>query len=40
MVTAFGNGVLGVRSAEKMAINGGKIILPTKWAHNVLKSLD
>lgn len=40
MVKAVGNGVVSPRCPEKMAKNGGNIIFSTKWARNVLKSLD
>ena len=40
MVKAVGNGVVSARCPEKMAKNGGNIIFSTKWARNVLKSLD
>ena len=40
VVIAVGNGMVSARCPEKMAKNGGCIIFLTKWARNVLQSLD
>ena len=40
VVIAVKNSVLSTLCPEKMAQNGSSITLSTKWAQNVLKSLD
>ena len=39
-VIAIGNGVLSSRCPEKLTKNSGSVILTTKWAGGILKSLD
>ena len=36
VVIAVGNGVLSSRCPEKMATNGGNILLSAKWVHKIL----